>query len=104
MHTPGPWKQDRNIVRDECGWLVAQVGLYETLSVNRAEANARLIAAAPELLMTCRALLRVVEVYDARLAELGRAGNLESVPGMHGANAVDVAHAVIAKATGKGEA
>ena len=51
----------------------------------RTKANARLIAAAPELLEALEGMVRLLEVEDARLANFGE---------------VDRARAALAKATG----
>jgi len=52
-HTPGPWKVhlvDGALIVDDAGWEVAEAsGDYDT-DADRMEANARLIAAAPDLL------------------------------------------------------
>jgi hypothetical protein len=55
-HTPGPWVRgrrwggDRHIVRTSNGILVADAAGPSNLKRETMEANARLIAAAPELL------------------------------------------------------
>lgn len=66
-HTPGPWltvKSKPNRVRDESGVIIAQVSMPPT-KLDKASwmkgkeishANARLIAAAPELLAALKAL------------------------------------------------
>ena len=46
-HTPGPWIKDRNIIETESGEEIARIS-YERDGY--AQANARLIASAPELL------------------------------------------------------
>jgi len=62
-HTPGPWRVDgREIIYDDTSglpYVVAKTGLY-VLTPNmdaNAEANARLIAAAPDLLEALEAVL-----------------------------------------------
>lgn len=56
-HTPGPW-----IVKDDdiySGVLVARAFTYpDTISFGERNANAALIAAAPELLLALKAILR----------------------------------------------
>jgi len=63
-HTPGPWRLNagneteimsarRNVARAHCGAMTG-------IRVDEAEANARLIAAAPDLLAACEALLQSV--------------------------------------------
>ena len=50
QHTPGPWTRDHGIVRDECGTQIALVAWD-------IEANARLIASAPDLLAALKDLV-----------------------------------------------
>lgn len=45
-HTPGPWTVTLDEVRDARGYVVADAGMGD---YDAAEANARLIAAAPEM-------------------------------------------------------
>ena len=54
-HTPGPWSLEEGRVLTEGGWLLAS--LPYTLGDEEDRANARLIAAAPDLLEACKALL-----------------------------------------------
>lgn len=92
QHTPGPWGWHRSNV------VTVGVGLDDPLTAHNlaqifghpeiAEANARLIAAAPELLDTLR---YVVEEYDG--PDNGRTLRW----------AIDEAREVIAKATSGGE-
>jgi hypothetical protein len=90
-HTPGPWtvdllRSDRSRViriQDGNGNDIAQTTNGYPREV--AEPNARLIAAAPELLAAARALLAI---YDEHLGGLGLAG-------------VRQARAAIAKAEGR---
>jgi|2_EtaG_2_1085320.scaffolds.fasta_scaffold328224_2 hypothetical protein len=62
-HTPGPWSQenehgeDRHIVRDSNGNLVADAAGPNTLKDSCREANARLITAAPDLLAALRQMM-----------------------------------------------
>ena len=89
-HTPGPWTFDNGIefIRTDTspygGWAVARVNIVRA----EAKANARLIAAAPELLDALK-LMR-----DAFLDTEGSHGTLEQT-------ATDAADAAIAKATGE---
>lgn len=96
-HTPGPWfvfngtdiftgLGAKNAAGDECepndGWLIADAGITD-LNYDEVMANARLIAAAPKLLMALRHL-----EHNARKsgADMGMA--------------LDVAREAIAEATG----
>jgi hypothetical protein len=71
QHTPGPWitKPETAYVDSQVwadGLLIAEVngkGLEETAS------NARLIAAAPELLAACERALIAIEALPPRLGE-----------------------------------
>lgn len=75
-HTPGPWNVEstRPVSYDECGnYLSGYVIEQEYINVAEvcgginpmeAQANAHLIAAAPELLEACQGILRVAIVLD----------------------------------------
>lgn len=71
-HTPGPWKPDPSlpkvILADDGETLAQTYFVYgdKARDTSQAEANARLIAAAPELLELCKYLRNY-----ARLADLG---------------------------------
>lgn len=105
-HTPGPWKvkSDYNVF-GVGGRLVANSGGHSG-SVRPEEiheenkANARLIAAAPELLEACKALLLALD-GDGEMA-----GILDTTDGYYGWGQVtkdirDAAYAAIAKAEGR---
>ena len=91
-HTPRPWKADcnpRHIIG--CGRDIARVfGRFEDAE---ADANARLIAAAPELLKACQDMLDILrhEHRDPNNPETGLAYPME----------VEAATRAIAKATGE---
>lgn len=93
-HTPGPWRYFDPIgdaVDSECGpYLQIAAGEGYTLGGNGfgitgyiSEADARLIVAAPDLLASCRSLLKYA-----------RAGNADR-------EMIDVASVAIARATGQ---
>ena len=65
-HTPGPWKVDRPYIRG-AGRVIASLesGRNEVEDA----ANARLIAAAPELLEVCEALLALNNTLVVELSE-----------------------------------
>ena len=96
-HTPGPWVIDNSIrTAVNAGKKhIAMVNFYKTsdkeISIDEKEneANARLIAAAPELLAACKAALR-----DEMSARLEAAGGLSD-------ETVAMLEAAIAKAEGK---
>lgn len=52
-HTPGPWNQDDQFVRDASGLSIAHCGSDRPGGKAIARANATLIAAAPDLLAAC---------------------------------------------------
>lgn len=76
-HTPGPWQYDGM-------WSLIMAGKYEIAAIHAArfaeetsrrkrldevQANARLIAAAPELLEACKRALSAIEALPPRLNE-----------------------------------
>lgn len=85
QHTPGPWKVSQNVTRHVIGPEGGVVACAELTWTNEiTEANARLIAAAPELLEALISLER-----------------LAGKPLMHAEQARIAASAAIAKATGE---
>jgi hypothetical protein len=100
-HTPGPWEVVRHEHADGELWLsvnqhadangmkewIAEIK-YLCTDPERQKANARLIAAAPELLAACKAL---IDAIDATASPVLSASNLE--PGR-----VSLARTAIAKA------
>lgn len=102
-HTPGPWKATRRypnafqVFADNVHiceidhWGVRQTDLTSDLKPEgEPEANARLIAAAPELLEGCKAMLPLV---DGLWRQLGESEEC--------ARAVESARAAITKAMGE---
>lgn len=85
-HTPGPWHADGPMICangttiDVDGWVVAQITRdFETTSrftrhirggPLEADANAALIAAAPQLLDACKAQHQAIDLLFAMLATL----------------------------------
>jgi hypothetical protein len=98
-HTPGPWEVDEphQVWAPSAGEYVAitQVEDRETIPRDQVEANARLIAAAPELLEAIKELLEVADPdsSDGYEMEWQWRETLE--------RAQDRARAAIAKATGE---
>ncbi len=80
-HTPGPWSVSKHGTPD----YAPQYGIYSDGSGNdhaivkgeAAEADARLIAAAPDLLATLRGILAYVE--DGNVVELRPCGFIKEV-------------------------
>jgi hypothetical protein len=68
-HTPGPWAQDPT---GDIGWWqigtldrpVATVDAGDFWPIAEAQANARLIAAAPEMLAACRMVLEMAVAWQ----------------------------------------
>lgn len=59
-HTPGPWKLKRSgAISDADGELVATTGYRVRVGSDEDDANARLIAAAPELLALLTELIDI---------------------------------------------
>jgi len=94
-HTPGPWvidANDRYHVESPDGsalpWSIATISGSAGPGTNRSEANARLIAAAPDLLA---ALEKLLSYNEAIMAD-----RINYRPEDH----ASVARAAIAKATG----
>jgi len=88
-HTPGPWNVTKLYVRKQDGGLVASINdLWQKQKTPKAEmdANARLIAAAPELLAALEELL-----WSASRTSLENDGDYS--------NAFTAARAAIDKAT-----
>lgn len=60
-HTSGLWNKDRNIIEDSNGNVIAEVSYKQDGYV---QANARLIASAPDLLEACKAVLDIINSYS----------------------------------------
>ena len=101
-HTPAPWYQTLtpHIVgkRDYFGeyHVIARCDISGAISSDEAAANARLIAAAPELLEALR------EMCDAPLVIDAPAGTVSNAARERSRAAYRKARAAIAKATGEG--
>lgn len=105
-HTPGPWKLYNNSTTEICAgenneWVAETcfklatggVGHRKQDCYKKEAANARLIAAAPDLLVAIKFLIENVDALGIN-AMLDRDGRVTSLP-----NAVLNARAAIAKAT-----
>ncbi|HGM5034484.1 TPA: hypothetical protein ACKPZU_000216 [Stenotrophomonas maltophilia] len=97
-HTPGPWAYQEDsdaythIVRGHNNRFICQLAQTTSAEI---EANARLIAAAPELLMKITGLIGAAEYLQARVVETRGADCMDNLD-----VAIDEARAAIAKATG----
>lgn len=85
-HTPGPWEVDE--LNNTTVWgkkqrfnmLVAKCGDAQIILQEEAEANARLIAAAPELLEACKKVKSDLFQYEGgRLSQQDLLNNIESL-------------------------
>lgn len=81
-HTPGPWRVENRLVRATKHKQICEVPAYGVVHGKVDEANARLIAAAPELL---EALVNLLAVHECEGGTKYHAG--------------DIARAAISKAT-----
>ena len=107
QHTPGPWDLDRSgFIReargpDGCGILIASA-CDLSRSASEGEANARLIAAAPELLAALEALCREFSVVRRDLSRIdNNAGHDSSHEREAAKEVLRLARAAIAKARGE---
>ena len=95
-HTPGPWRVSEDL--GTCDGIEIYAGINEYLISNvnpnrpQFEANARLIAAAPELLAACEGVLGVLNH--------GTPTKEDGTPNTHWKH-IDIIRAAIAKATGE---
>lgn len=60
--TPGPWEVDENLIVDNDGLRIADVYHMESVKKGATEANARLLAAAPDLLAALRSIRQEAEL------------------------------------------
>lgn len=91
-HTPGPWEAvSWTVFPESYGDSICTMGLYAKRADSEHEANARLIAAAPELLSVLEAFLRAPSA--------GSRGPGSVTLEVQSFN-LDAARAAIAKATG----
>jgi hypothetical protein len=89
-HTPGPWRVDiADTVKGPNGERVADAWIHEAIEVS--EANARLIAAAPDLLAACESLSDWLEYTMGAQSSVTNRNELRAQ--------VESARAAIARAT-----
>jgi hypothetical protein len=102
-HTPGPWTIERHFhpeeaaipsyleivaeARGECRYLCQILPQFEERPTDETLSNARLIAAAPDLLVACQAVLPALEWCHAQ--------------GLQTSGALEIVRAAIAKAKGE---
>jgi hypothetical protein len=110
QHTPGPWKVDEphQVLAESVGEYVAitQAEEWNALPRDQVEANARLIAAAPDLLEALQEVVKLAnQAHDHwdndRDAKVGKillalSGHMPRYD-----KRIDAIHAAIAKATGE---
>jgi len=96
-HTPGPWEQHNLMVYEcSCGHTLAHLG---GCTDPEAEANARLMAAAPDLLEFARYAIERIETLRGMTGYTEGDGDLWAGPWSW--TVVDAAREVIARATGE---
>lgn len=88
-HTKGPWYNEDQVIHDSNDMLITHVDGGSFRSVGEDCANAKLMAAAPELLDSLQGLTRIVEAF--RLSQSLGKTQLERL---------EAAKAAIAKAKG----
>jgi len=92
-HTPGPWKFDGSHVTDRTNTVISIEGIAQphgvTADDDPAWANARLIAAAPDLLAACHKICKAI------------AFGVESTLAKELCDGYDAVRAAIAKAEGR---
>ena len=86
MHTPGPWRVEIRRTASMPWWHINTATVHGEITVNTSEDDARLIAAAPELLEALQLAVNLLSDYSGDEAS--------DIPSLL---------AVIAKAEGRGE-
>ena len=86
QHTPGPWHAEPAPHRSH--WILGATSVALTIEPN--EANARLIASAPELLAACMSALRALEdnLSPGPMDEDAKAGLRAAIARATGGNAL----------------
>lgn len=90
-HTPGPWHaSDDWRITDQEGILIAQ-GRCSYSTLNQADANAKLLAAAPDLLTALRNIMELDQVFprdgsqrDGEFAQIARVAIAKAEGRNHG--------------------
>ncbi len=77
-HTPGPWKVVGTEIWGANVKIASGRGAYDEKDRQKNKANARLIAAAPDLLAACKTTLEMLDA-EIRTAPLGRDTQPEKV-------------------------
>jgi hypothetical protein len=81
-HTPGLWIKDRNTIEDQTGKEIATISYRQSGYV---QANAHLIAAAPELLEACRWAVNHFTPADNPMPDQIKAREVELVKALRAA-------------------
>ncbi|MDW9880509.1 hypothetical protein GOA90_25320 [Sinorhizobium meliloti] len=109
-HTPGPWRAELSPYRrtlsvvSETTWICGELLNPSTMPEGEAWANARLIAAAPDLLAALKSLGPILEEIHDKWDEGMRAGKLIVAlrdPKLNYRADITAIHAAIAKAEGR---
>jgi hypothetical protein len=96
-HTPGPW----HFIKGASGWFVESIDFILPVgNGEESEVNARLIAAAPDMLEALRAVL-TDNAQDSIEDPIGHANRAAQSTGTVFKGTLDLIRAVIAKATGE---
>lgn len=97
-HTPGPWTLEagRCVVTSDGRFTVSKCNDWHPEKIVELDANARLIAAAPELLTALKRLISKADELN-RVAMLGD----DETPGQHVELAIRLANEAIASAEGR---
>jgi hypothetical protein len=90
-HTPGAWKANKWATGFEVGAVDAHYTVCLLRDCNNAESNARLIAAAPDLLEACEAILQAFKCLTLSIESCDLTESEDQAVGM--------AEAAISKAT-----
>jgi len=97
-HTPGPWGDVHGIIQATNKYIIARIDAPIHLHNETTEANARLIAAAPDLLAALRAVIPALIILGDHIGNEFKGGNGQ--PAFDRCALIGAARAAIAKAEG----
>ena len=101
QHTSGPWKAEKYCIWGGLNYEIYVAGTQTALAVETQQANARLIAAAPDLLAALQEFMREDDPHTVNCATQPTWASGRSSPGPCDCR-YGRARAAIAKAEGKG--
>lgn len=96
-HTAGPWKVVGTEIWGTNHRVAYGKGAYDDKDREHNKANARLIAAAPEMYRLLKACGTIIDTMDKRLSDMGKGLNMSNLPGYEGQNFVDWIGALLTK-------